>query len=474
MNPTLILIFILVVSILYVVVKRYKQQERDQLQKSKEVIQNIIDKIPKKMKKIMKKTDDTFPSGAVKLASTVAGGDNNKMIEAFEDIKDIRYGKIGASNHNGGDTINKWIKVVAFTISGAWDARGFTLEVYPRIRYHTSGRQTLVCLVRNNTTDVEAPYVSLTTHNESEPNTRLIKDVRVIRTGGSGISGNNIEVWIQFGQSWADTAYVMYYLYNFGTKDFIATVPQAQQNAVPGGQAWGINDQVDPRFTETNAGWVEKIVKNNGNNAYTLQGLWNNAGVRAHLFLNSNDRQADGGPNTATLRNDNGDLRVQSAGGNNIHLKPSGNVGIGTDNPNAKLEVNGDLKVNGKIIIGNMILKNEGESLFIDKPDGRRIMRIDPDWDKIQIFQNSDGKAPYFYFNKAGDFYNYGSGTPNMRHGDKFTIRQSAGMNRLQANYGWGGTSSVAQFSNSNRGGWEQVMMEKCGYGGLDDNQNCW
>ena len=353
MNTTLILIFILLISILFLLVRRHKQEERERLEKSKQLVQNMIDKIPKKMKKIMKKSNDTFPSGPIELASTIAdsqpslGKKEDKLIEAFEDIKDIRYGKIGAANHSNGDTINKWIKVAGFTISGAWDARGFTLEVYPRIRYHTSGRQTLVCLVRNNTADVEAPYVSLTTFNESEPNTRLIKDVRVIRTGGSGISGNTMEVWIQFGQSWADTAYVMYYLYNFGTKDFVATVPQAQQNAVPAGQAWGISDQVDPRFIETNAPWVEKIVKNNGSNAYTLQGLWNNAGVRAHLFLNSNDRQADGGPNTATLRNDNGDLRLQSAGGNNIHLKPNGDVGIGTSNPTTKLQVNGTISAMG-------------------------------------------------------------------------------------------------------------------------------
>jgi len=401
-------------------------------------------------------------------------GDQDKILEGFQDIKDIRYGKLGGLI-SGCNSANKWIKIANVTVSGAWDSRGFTLEVYPRIRYNSSSRQTLICLMRNNGgTDLEEPYVSLTTHNEAAPNSRFIGDVRIVRTAGSGVNGNKLQVYVQFLEPCADSTYVMYYLWNFKVEDTVETTPQPMVDKPASGQAWGVNDRVDPRYIETSAGWVEKVVKNNGSNAYTLQGLWNNAGVRAHLFLNSNDRQADGGPNTATLRNDSGDLRVQSGGGNNIHLKPSGNVGIGTDNPTAKLEVNGDLKVNGKIMIGNMVLKNEGESLFIDKPDGRRIMQIDPDWDKIKVFQNSDGKAPYFYFNKGGDFSNYGSSTPNMRHGDKFTIRQSGGMNRLQSNYGWGGSSSVAQFNNSNRGGWEQVMMEKCGYGGLGDNQNCW
>jgi hypothetical protein len=505
MNPTLILIFILVVSILYVLVQRHKKEERERVEKSKKAVANLMKSIPKKMKKIMKKADETFPTGAVQLASKVACGDNSKIIEAFEDIKDIRYGKIGASNHTNGDTANKWIKVASFTVSGAWDPRGFTLEVYPRIRYHTSSRQTLVCLVRNNTTDLEAPYVSLNTHNESEPNTRLIKDVRVVRTGGSGISGNTIEVWIQFGQSWADTAYVMYYLYNFKTKDFVATVPQAQQNAVPAGQAWGISENIEPqngkyqikatkfkigdKWTMSGVGdahgnddWLRLFGTNEGGyyggfasgNLWS-QNLWFNdnqygtmnvtggnigADTAGHEFRHNNRTQGIGlGYNTiyATGSNADQDLGLKARGKGKVLVQGGA-------------EVNGDLKVNGKIIIGNMVLKNEGESLFIDKPDGRRIMRIDPDWDKIQIFQNSDGKAPYFYFNKGGDFSNYGSATPNMRHGDKFTMRQPGG-NRLQSNYGWGQT---AQFGNANRGGWEQHIIEKCGYGGIGDNQNCW
>ena len=160
MNPTVILIFILLVSILYVVVKRYKQEERERLEKSKKIVTNLMKIIPKKMKKIMKKADETFPSGAVQLAATIACGDNTKLIEAFEDIKDIRYGKLGASNSVDGATTNKWIKISSFTVSGAWDPRGFTLEVYPRIRTISSSRQTLVCLVRNADKDIEAPYVS--------------------------------------------------------------------------------------------------------------------------------------------------------------------------------------------------------------------------------------------------------------------------------------------------------------------------
>ena len=55
-----------------------------------------------------------------------------------------------------------------------------------------------------------------------------------------------------------------------------------------------------------------------------------------------------------------------------------------------------------------MVLKNEGESLCIDKTDGRRIMRIDPNWDKIQIYKNSNGAPPYFYYNMHNGYGTWG------------------------------------------------------------------
>ncbi|NDB61928.1 hypothetical protein EB001_26340, partial [bacterium] len=210
----------------------------------------------------------------------------------FEDIKDIRYGKIGGLNSNC-NTANKWIKVSSFTISGAWDPRGFTLEVYPRIRYNSSSRQTLVCLVRNGAgnvaaPDIEAPYVSLNTHNEGEPNSRLIKDVRVIRTSGSGISDNTIEVWIQFMEPCADSSYVMYYLYNFKTNDFIATTPQAQVDNPPSGQAWGISERIEPQNGKTTltgakgSGWGTAINVNAPQQPESLYSLHFGDGTDLH------------------------------------------------------------------------------------------------------------------------------------------------------------------------------------------------
>ncbi len=56
----------------------------------------------------------------------------------------------------------------------------------------------------------------------------------------------------------------------------------------------------------------------------------NNAGTGCYWFMNSTTRSADGGANTATLRNDAGRLRLQSSGTNGILIyETSGHVEIG-------------------------------------------------------------------------------------------------------------------------------------------------
>ena len=75
-------------------------------------------------------------------------------------------------------------------------------------------------------------------------------------------------------------------------------------------------------------------------NAFTLIGVRNNNGVGAILFINSSNRVNDGGVSTATLRNDAGDLRVQSAGAVGMMIKSNtGYVGIGTNNPTHPLTI---------------------------------------------------------------------------------------------------------------------------------------
>jgi hypothetical protein len=87
-----------------------------------------------------------------------------------------------------------------------------------------------------------------------------------------------------------------------------------------------------------------------GGNSYTQLSLLNDTGTGCNLFINSSGRTADGGSiSMATLRNDAGILRLQAQGGlanptYGIIILPSGNVGMGSSNPQATLDVSGTIQ----------------------------------------------------------------------------------------------------------------------------------
>lgn len=81
-----------------------------------------------------------------------------------------------------------------------------------------------------------------------------------------------------------------------------------------------------------------------GAGAFAIAHLQTDAGVGV-LFKNSSTRSVDGGPNTMTLRNDNGDLRLQSQGGLGLQVKAgNGFVALGMPNALAPLSINGEGK----------------------------------------------------------------------------------------------------------------------------------
>ncbi|RZL00370.1 MAG: tail fiber domain-containing protein, partial [Hymenobacter sp.] len=77
----------------------------------------------------------------------------------------------------------------------------------------------------------------------------------------------------------------------------------------------------------------------NATAAHARLALLNDVGY-AFLYLNSSGRSADGGVNTLTLRNDVGDLHLQSRGGAGLAVAATtGYVGIGTTTPAYPLDV---------------------------------------------------------------------------------------------------------------------------------------
>ncbi|RZL12229.1 MAG: tail fiber domain-containing protein [Hymenobacter sp.] len=91
--------------------------------------------------------------------------------------------------------------------------------------------------------------------------------------------------------------------------------------------------------TGNTAQGIDLATSSNGNNAHARLALLNDVGY-AFLYLNSSGRSADGGVNTLTLRNDVGDLRLQSKGAVGLNVAATtGNVGIGTATPAYPLDV---------------------------------------------------------------------------------------------------------------------------------------
>jgi hypothetical protein len=107
------------------------------------------------------------------------------------------------------------------------------------------------------------------------------------------------------------------------------------------------------QITNNTDGAVGLNIKNNssGSSAYSYLGVQNSAGTACSIFLNSSTRATNGGINTATLRNDAGDLVLATAGNAAyIYLKNSnGNVGINIINPKEKLDVDGNIIASGSI-----------------------------------------------------------------------------------------------------------------------------
>ncbi len=72
---------------------------------------------------------------------------------------------------------------------------------------------------------------------------------------------------------------------------------------------------------------------------------------------------------------------VQGSGWDNV-VVPDGNVGIGTESPDKKLHVNGDVMITGSLQVGGWEIKNEGRYLKFNK-----------------------GNKTYVLFDTSGDYY---------------------------------------------------------------------
>jgi hypothetical protein len=146
--------------------------------------------------------------------------------------------------------------------------------------------------------------------------------------------------------------------------------------------------------SEENTDCTLRIKNTNvGSSAYSVIKLLNSNSSGLVLFLNSTGRNTDGGINNATLRNDIGNLRLQSSGSSNgINIQAStGFVGIGNTNPSYLLDVSGDINFNG-------LLRHNGEEFISSKweSSGNYIYRLN-------TFVGINNEEPLFDLDVVGD-----------------------------------------------------------------------
>ena len=132
------------------------------------------------------------------------------------------------------------------------------------------------------------------------------------------------------------------------------------------------------------------LIENNnaGGFAYAALRLKTNSANNAYIFLNSSGKTNDGPALCMTIRNDAGDLRLQSTGGNGIFVAAtSGNVGINTASPGFKLDVNGSMRANE--IYNNSWFRNYGDTGLYNENYGCHFVRNDNHHGNWRIWGNA-------------------------------------------------------------------------------------
>lgn len=182
--------------------------------------------------------------------------------------------------------------------------------------------------------EVASPVISLSPHLSLDPDW-------ILSLNANGADGLN------FGQGTSPTSPVLFLSRQAGNIGLGTAAPNARLDV----------------FHNENAA-VGMVVENpnTGDKASVYYGLKNDNG-EGQLFRNSSTSIGEGGPNAMTLRNNKGDLRLQSESGNARILlkKNNGTVGINIDSPENTLDLGGDLGMNGHNILFAANSKNVGE-----------------------------------------------------------------------------------------------------------------
>ena len=103
--------------------------------------------------------------------------------------------------HTSGDSSSKWVKIGSFVLNGAYNNMGITWTIFPTNSNHGDSNERISVQFRNHST--AGPESTYSIEHEIKGGSQYsIKDVKVIRTSGSGLGPYNYSIWVQANASW--------------------------------------------------------------------------------------------------------------------------------------------------------------------------------------------------------------------------------------------------------------------------------
>ena len=161
---------------------------------------------------------------------------NNKSVEGFSSLYEVRRGSIGYTGEQISNTSGKWIKVASVNMDNTYEHKALTLEIYPKRLGHGVSRERHSIMLRNNDKSGMQPliYSSILYGDESAAS---FKDIAVVRENDNLQNVNDI--FLQIGSSWLTSVPCSWHLENINESDLIMVEDNTDMfNELPAGKQY--------------------------------------------------------------------------------------------------------------------------------------------------------------------------------------------------------------------------------------------
>ena len=161
---------------------------------------------------------------------------NNKSIEGFSSLYEVRRGSIGYTGDQISNTSGKWIKVASVNMDNPYEHKALTLEIYPKRLHHGTSRERHSIMLRNNDKNAMQPliYSSILYGDESAAS---FNDIAVVRENDNLQNVNDI--FLKMRASWLTSVPCSWHLENINESDLIMVEDNTDMfNELPAGKQY--------------------------------------------------------------------------------------------------------------------------------------------------------------------------------------------------------------------------------------------